>query len=119
MAVIQFNRKLSQASSNVDKKYLTLLGKLISPTNTGKLTIKEIIGFLKTIPGKYKKEEVIQAIANDISEPLPKSLKECGWLPDESYPKYDYLTVLQSLTKISNFKALGLFYDLSQGADEL
>ena len=119
MAVIQFNRKLSQASSNVDKKYLTLLGKLISPQNTGKLSIKEIIGFLKTIPGKYNKEEAIKAIANDIANPVINTLEEVGWLGAETYLKFDYLTVVKSLSKISNFKAVGLFYDLSQGGDEI
>jgi hypothetical protein len=44
----------------------------------GVLKIKEIIGFLKTLPGKYNKEEVIKAIANDIAEPVMKTLNERG-----------------------------------------
>jgi hypothetical protein len=62
--VLHFIRQLSPATRNVDKNYLTSLGKIISPENKGKLTMKEIIGFLKTIPGKYRKLEVIQSIAD-------------------------------------------------------
>ncbi len=51
------------------------MGKLISPLNTsGNLKIKEIIDFLKTIPGKYNKEEVIKEIGNDIFDPVIKKL---------------------------------------------
>ena len=53
--------------------------------------MKEIMGFLKTIPGKYKKLEVIQSIADDIAEPIADGLKKYNWDPLEWHSKYDFL----------------------------
>ena len=60
---INFNKKLVSYSNTVDKRFITLLAQGISKQGTGKIKIKEIVDFLKVIPGRYDQDQVLHDMA--------------------------------------------------------
>jgi hypothetical protein len=57
---ISFSKMLLSKSNTAEKRYIALLTQSISKQGTGKLKIKEIVDFLKGIPGKYNKMDVLE-----------------------------------------------------------
>jgi hypothetical protein len=56
----------------------------------------------------------------EIADPLEATLKDCNFLPIESYSRSDYLSVIQiAASGVSVFQSLCLFYDLTGGEDEI
>lgn len=71
--------------------------------------------FLKVQPGKYKLEDVIHEITADLQQPFEKTLSENNLNASESYSKNEFYDILSSLSTVTKFRAIALFYDLSQG----
>jgi len=60
---LTFNKKLASYSNSIEKRYTALLAQSISKHGTGKIKIKEICDFLKSIPGKYSQNDVLKMLA--------------------------------------------------------
>ena len=58
-------------------------------------------------------------MAGEIDDPVSRTLSDYGLLEKEAYSKSDYLDVISSVSSVSKFAAAALFYDLSEGEEEM